>query len=380
MDVCLDYQPAVAQRAGIGRYTRLLAQHLAPLSGASDPLRLFYFDFKRRGDAPAIPGARNQPWRLLPGGVVQQLWKRVGWPDFATLAGAADLYHFTNYIIPPLRRGCAVVTVFDMSFARLPQFAEARNLAYLQARLGPTLERADAILTISQFSAREIAALHPAAAGKLHAIPLGIDASFAPPSPAAVAAVRRRLGLERPYLLSVGTIEPRKNYPFMSDLFDAIADDSLDLVISGMPGWQCEPIFAHLAAARRRDRIRYLRYVADADLAALYGGAAAFVVTSHYEGFGFPPLEAMACGTPVLASPGGSLEEVLGDAAVIVPTFELEAWRPALRRLLDDTALRDGLIRRGLARAATYRWAETARRTWEVYRALGAATRAGGAT
>ena len=129
MDICLDYQPAVAQRAGIGRYTRQLARGLARLRGAGDRLRLFYLDFARRAAPPDVPGAVAFPWRRLPGALVQQLWKRAGRPSFDRLAGPADLYHFPNFIIPPLRRGRAVVSIHDMSFLRLPECAEARNRA-----------------------------------------------------------------------------------------------------------------------------------------------------------------------------------------------------------------------------------------------------------
>ncbi len=382
MRVCLDYQPAVAQRAGIGRYTRVLAQHLAGQRHAEDTLALFYIDFRRRGDAPPVQGAEARAWRMLPGALVQQAWKRLGWPDYARLAGPADVYHFTNFIIPPLRTGRAAVTIFDMSFERFPQFAEARNLSYLRARLDASIARADAIITISGFSADEIESCHPGARGKLHAIPLGIDPSFSPARADEVAAMRRRLGLERPYLLSVGTLEPRKNYGFMADAFDALESAELELVIAGAPGWKCEPILEHLRRARRADRIRYVRYVPDGMLGALYTGAEAFLLTSHYEGFGFPPLEAMACGTPVVSAATGSLPEILGDAAVWVPTFACEAWRAAIRGLLEaPEAERAARVARGRARAAAYPWERTAAATWRVYRELagaGAPVAAGG--
>ena len=368
MHVCLDYQPAVAQRAGIGRYTRLLARHLAPWAGGDDALRLFYLDFTRRAEAPDLAGVASTAWRLLPGALVQQLWKRADWPPFDALAGRADVFHFTNFIIPPLTRGRAVVSIHDMSFARLPECAESANRAYLDARIGRTIRRADAILTLSQFSADEIVALQPAAAGKVHVAYPGVDEGFARPSGAAVGAVRRRFGLERPYLLSVGTLEPRKQFPLLVAAFDALDRSDLDLVVAGMPGWNCETILAAFKQARRAGQIHYLRYVPDADLPALYAGATLFALASRYEGFGFPPLEAMACGTPVVSSPGGSLAEVLGEAALIVPEYTVDAWRDGLRQALDDADLRTRLTAAGAGRVLRYRWAETARRTWAVYR------------
>ncbi len=372
MKVCLDYQPAVAQRAGIGRYTRELARHLATRLGAEDRLRLFYLDFRGNGEAPDIPGAEAAPWRRLPGAWLQQCWKRLSWPDYASLAGKADLYHFTNFIIPPLKRGRAIATIFDMSFARLPQCAEAKNLVYLRSRMARTIARADAIVTISQFSADEIAAFHPEAAGKLHVTPLGIDPRLKAPAPRTLRDVRQKLKLERPYILSLGTIEPRKNFPFVVKVFDLLERHDLDLVIAGMPGWQCEPIFDSFRKAKRAGRIRYLRYVPDADLPALYAGAEMFVLASLYEGFGFPPLEAMACGTPVVASSGGSLPEVLGEGARIMPDFDVDAWREAIDRLLRDRDAAQSLAQRGLARSAGYRWETTAEATLRLYRTLSA--------
>ncbi len=368
MQVCLDYQPAVAQRAGIGRYTRLLARHLVPCLGPSDRLRLFYLDFTHKAEAPDVPGVEARPWRLLPGAIVQQLWKRAGLPPFDALAGDADLYHFTNFIIPPLRRGKAVVSVHDMSFARLPGCAEARNQAYLASRIAATLRRADAILAISHFGAGEIAALHPETKGRIHVTYPGVDETFQRPPDDAVEAFLRRRGLERPYLLSVGTIEPRKNFPLLAAAFDALDRNDLDLVIAGRPGWQCGPILDAFRAARRNRQIRHLDDVTDAELPALYAGARLFALASRYEGFGFPPLEAMACGTPVVAAPAGAVAEVAGDAACIVADGEPEAWRSALADLLDDPEKCTRLVARGRERVGRFRWPETARQTWRVYR------------
>ena len=371
MQVCLDYQPAVTQRAGIGRYTRVLAGELLKTKLPDDDLRLFYLDFFRRGVVD-IPGARTTPSRILPGAILQRLWRTVGLPPFDLLSGPADVFHFCNFLRPPLRRGRSVVTIFDMSFERFPQFAEAKNLRNLRRGIRQTAAKADAIITISDFSAREIAEFLPESRGKLFPIPLGISPDFAPASPETVASLREKAGLERPYILAVGTIEPRKNLKFLVDVFEHLAADSategLDLVIAGAPGWRCDDILARFETSPRASRIHYMRYVPDGQLAALYTGAAVLAVPSHYEGFGFPPLEAMACGTPVVSSAGGSLPEVLGDAALVVPDFAPDAWRAALGRAAGDAGLRAKLRPAGMARAATFRWEKTAAETWRVYR------------
>lgn len=371
MQVCMDYQPAVVQRAGIGRYTRALAAGLLETKAPDDALRLFYLDFFRRGRVD-LEGAETKASRILPGAILQRLWRTVGLPPFDMLSGKADVFHFTNFLRPPLRRGRSVTTIFDMSFERFPEFAEARNLRNLRRGIAATAEKSDAIITISDFSAREIAEFLPAARGKLFPIPLGISPSFAPAGADAVSAMRERLSLRNPYLLAVGTIEPRKNLHFLMDVFESMEGDSalsdMDLVICGMPGWRCDDIIERFSSSPRASKIRYMRYVPDGELEALYSGAAAFVLASRYEGFGFPPLEAMACGAPVVSSAGGSLPEVLGDGAVIVHDFDPEAWRTAIARAATDDAFRADLAKRGAAKAATYRWERTARETWKVYR------------
>jgi len=372
MRICLDIQSAVSQRAGVGRYTRKLAEHLGALA-RDDVFRLFYFDFQKKGEPFEAPGAERQAVRWCPGRLAQLAWKTVGWPPFNWFAGEADLYHFPNFILPPLCKGKTVVTIHDMSFLRYPQFAEPKNQRYLSARIRNTVQRADAILTDSRFSAGEIETLLSVDASRIHAVHLGIDPSFHRPQQDRIRATLARLGIDRPYLLSVGTIEPRKNLPFLVDVYERLADFDGLLVLAGMPGWKCDPIFERLRDSSRSDSIRYLRYVPDQDLPGLYAGAEAFLVSSHYEGFGFPPLEAMACGTPVLSSTGGSLPEVLGSAARLLPDFDVEQWTAEICNVLQNSDLRESMINAGLQQARSYDWETTARQTWDVYRALGAA-------
>jgi glycosyltransferase involved in cell wall biosynthesis len=303
---------------------------------------------------------------------VQGAWKTVRWPPFDWLAGAADVFHFPNFIIPPLRRGRAVVSIHDLSFLRNPEHAEERNQRFLAKFIRETARRADAIITISRFTAGEIEDLLGVERSRIHPTLLGADLPPALARSEAQAAVRARYGLDRPFVLFVSTLEPRKNIPLLLDAFERL-DRPVDLVLAGMPGWKCEPILARLDASPLRARIRRLGYVPHDDLPALYAAAELFAFPSFYEGFGLPPVEAMACGTPVVASNGGSLPEVLGDGAEIVPLGDVDAWVTALRRVLDEPGLRAQLAERGRRQAARYSWAETARLTWEVYRKVGGA-------
>lgn len=369
--MCLDIQAGVAQRAGIGRYVVCLATHLARWRD-DDELMLFYFDFRRRGENVAPPGARLRRVRWLPGRLVQQAWKRFGAPPFDFLSGPADVYHFPNFIRPPLCRGRSVVTVHDLSFLRFPEAAEARNLRYLTARIDDTIARADAIVTDSETIAAEVRAQWPAAADRVVGVPLALPDGFERPSEEAIAAMRRARGLDRPYVLTVGTIEPRKNHRLLIEVFERMAGFDGDLVLAGRRGWNWAPVFERMAASPRADRIRHIEPAWDAELAALYAGAEAFVLPSLYEGFGFPPLEAMACGTPTVVSAGGSLPEVCGDASWVVGTFNPDEWRAAIEAVIGDPDERRRRIEAGHARVAKFSWTATARRTWAVYRAVAA--------
>ncbi len=367
MRICIDIQAAVAQRAGVGRYTQQLVEHLGETAGADD-LSLFYFDFQRRGLSFPTPNAGQHAVRWCPGRVAEQAWKRLYWPPFNWFAGKADLYHFPNFTIPPLSRGRKVVTIHDMGFVRFPEFTEERNLRHLTSVIHRTAAQADAIITVSRFSGAEVASLLKVSPDRIHPIHLGISPSYTRPPRDHIEAMRRRYGITRPYLLTVGTVEPRKNMPFLIDVFEGLKDFDGDLVIAGMRGWKFEPILERFRSSSQAARIRYLEYVAEADLPALYAGAEVFALTSHYEGFGLPPLEAMACGTPVISSNGGSLPEVLGSAALTLPVSDRTQWVQALSRLLTDTTQRQALAQAGLRHAAGFSWHETARKTWDVYR------------
>lgn len=368
MRVCLDIQSAVGARAGVGRYTKLLAEHLAPLRGENE-LSLFHFDFHRRGLSFTVGDATVRACRWLPGRFVQRAWKSIGWPPYNWFAGRADVYHFPNFIRPPLPRGASVVTIHDLAFLRFPETIEEKNLAYLKSQIEQTVRRATAIITVSEFTAREVLDLLHLPESRVHAIPSGLDPALRKPTPDAIRTLRERLNLRRPYLLTVGTLEPRKNFAFLVEVFDHLDKFDGDLVIAGRRGWKFEPLLERIARSPRRDRIRLVEDLPESDLPALYGGAELFLLPSLYEGFGFPPLEAMACGTPALVSPGGSLAEICGDGAIVLPDNNAARWVQEITALLQAPGARDDLRRRGADRASRYSWRETARRTWAVYEA-----------
>ncbi len=193
--------------------------------------------------------------------------------------------------------------------------------------------------------------------------------AFAPQPPEAVSAVRERYGLPARYLLSVGTIEPRKNLGRVLAAFEQLrAEDLVDaLVIVGKKGWLYDDFFARLDRSPAKQAVIFPGWVADADLPAVYAGASALAFPSEFEGFGLPVLEAMACGAPVVCSNTSSLPEVAGDAALLVDPLDTDALTVALRRVLSERSLASALRRRGAAQAARFSWARTAQETVAVY-------------
>ncbi len=370
MKICIDIQSAVAQRAGVGRYTDQLVKGLINVIDSNISLSLFCFDFKNKGNPFDQENISQKKIKYIPGRAAQFAWKTVRWPPFNFFAGKHDVYHFPNFFLPPLSYGKSVVTIHDMSFMRYPEFAEEKNLKFLTRHVKNTVTNADAIITDSQFSANEICELMNIPADKVFPIHLGINSSFSPPSNDTTERVLAKLGLDRPYLLTVGTIEPRKNIPFLIKLFEKQDVFDGDLVIAGMPGWKYENIIDLMKTSPVADKIKYINYVADEDLPSLYSGAECFITTSFYEGFGFPPLEAMACGTPVLSSAGGSLAEVLKNGAIIVNGFDLDEWLSALSGLLTDSSRLLQLKKNAPAHAAKYNWQKTAIETMKVYKKL----------
>jgi glycosyltransferase involved in cell wall biosynthesis len=213
---------------------------------------------------------------------------------------------------------------------------------------------------------------------KITVVHHGHGRHFQPAASAAIEMVRQRYTLAGPYLLFVGTLQPRKNLERLLAAFDRVAasEPSLTLVLVGAIGWQPERLTNALGALAARDRVKVLGFVDDADLPPLMSGALALAFPSLYEGFGLPALEAMACGTPVLTSTTSSMPEVVGDAGLLVDPLDVNAISAGLTRLVRDDALRAGLRQRGLARAATFTWERAARETLAVLRAAVATTRA----
>jgi len=284
-----------------------------------------------------------------------------------------DLLHSPDFIPP--QTGCrrSVITVHDLTFLLYPQFLTPGSRRYYNDQIAWAVRRATAISADSAATQADLIRLLQVPPEKITVIHLGLDPEFAPASAgdaAADAARLAELGLSPGYLLFVGTFEPRKNVAGLLQAYACLRQqrpDSPPLVLVGRSGWLFEETLRRIQDLKLETAVRRLEDAPDTHLPALYRGAAALVLPSHYEGFGFPVLEAMGCGTPAVIADRASLPEIAGDAALQVDPDDHEALAAAIGRVLDDSSLRAELVRRGLDRARAFTWERTARQTLDLY-------------
>lgn len=377
MRIALDYTAALRQGAGIGRYTQGLVAGLAALETRPDLTLLVAADADRGpfGGREAPPPF---PRRRLPLSTRQQaiLWHRLHLPlPLEWLAGAFDLFHAPDFVLPPLRRALGVITVHDLSFLRVPECAEARLVAYLTQAVPHAVRRASRILADSVNTQRDLTALLDVDPARIDVVYPGIGPRYQPVTDGEQRrAVAQRYQLNGPFILSLGTLEPRKNYPRLIRAFAQLRRQSglaHTLVIGGGKGWLTESLFALAEQEKVASFVRFLGYVDEADLPALYSLADLYAFPSRYEGFGIPVVEAMACGTPVVCADNSSLPEAAGAAAILVNADDTDALAAALERGLTDQAWRAAARRLGQAQAARFSWRASAAQLVAAYAKAG---------
>jgi len=389
MHIGIDYTAAAWQGAGIGRYTRELIRAIVA-QGAAHRYSLFYAAGGLAADSPymadlrelcaAYPHVRRVPIPLSPRRLTQ-FWQRLRVPLPVDLfTGRLDLLHAPDFVLPPTRAR-TIVTIHDLSFLVHPECAEPGMVRYLTDAVPRGLRRANVILADSQATRRDLARLLAVDPARVELVYPGVGPHFRPMLAEETASVRLRLGLPDRFVLFVSTLEPRKNLVRLLEAFAQVIEprnenrepgldathSPLHLVIAGRRGWLYEDIFAAIDRLQLRERVRLLDYVHDNDLPALYNLATAFAYPSIYEGFGIPPLEALACGTPTVIADNSSLPEVVADAAVLVSAEDIESIASGIRRVVSDAGLRARLRAAGPAQARKFTWEQAAKRVLACY-------------
>lgn len=368
--VGFDATAAVRQAAGIGRYTREL---LAALGDRDDDLRYRLIAMaggETQGRLPLLDERFGVLQIPISDRLSNALWHRARVPlPVQLLTGRIDLFHSPDFTLPPAPGVPSVVTVHDLAFLAVPETAYPTLRAYLEEVVPRSLRRAAKVIAVSECTRQDLVERLGVPMERITVVHEGVSSVFRETAPAASdQEVLSRLRVSRPFVLGVGTIQPRKNYARLVEAFAAIwpRHQELSLVIAGSRGWMDEPVFAAIENLGLRDKVHIVG-PGDEDLAALYRSCAVMAYPSLYEGFGIPPLEAMACGAPVICSNTSSLPEVVGDAAVMVDPSSTEQLAAALIRVLEDPELSARLRERGHERARLFTWERAAAETVGVY-------------
>lgn len=369
MPIYVDISAAVHHRAGLGRYAESLVNALAPLL----PGELNFFYNRERGiehlDNLAYVPSRTvslgyKPWRMLVWGA------QLARISMNQLVPNARLFHATEHLLMPLHGVPTILTIHDLIFRKIPEHHKFLNRWYLNLTMPLYAKRANHIIAVSKATRDDVMDTYGVSGDKITVIPEAAAPRFKPQAVEALEATRKRYQLPKRYLLYVGTVEPRKNLLRLLKVWERLykAAEAPSLVLVGKRGWLSDDFFNALDTSPARHGVIVTGYVRDEDLPALYAGATAFVFPSLYEGFGLPPLEAMACGTPVVCSNVSSLPEVVGDAALLCDPTDDGALAEALQRISRDTDLRQELRKRGLAQAAKFSWERAAQETLALYK------------
>ncbi|OQB40606.1 MAG: D-inositol 3-phosphate glycosyltransferase [Candidatus Hydrogenedentes bacterium ADurb.Bin179] len=349
-------------RSGTGFYTVELLKALAALENGPELVCLWPKEAQVpvRGEKVKWLRYSSSPARriYLEQWAASRLAKRFG----------VDLIHFPASVSAPAHNAPTVVTVHDLCYKVHPEWFPRTRVLYYSAFVGAGIRGAARIIADSQATADDIKRFYDIPASRMDVIPLGVDARFHPADEKDLRRVRERYRIPEDYFLFAGTLEPRKNLPRVLEAWSSLGEVAPHLVIAGRTGWKTDLTRFITDKGYAKSRIHFLGHVPPELLPVLYSGARAFVWPSLMEGFGLPPLEAMACGTPVITSNTSSMPEVVGEAALTVAPEDVFALAEAMACLAGDARLCDRLREAGLQRAALFTWHRTAALTLEVYR------------
>ena len=379
MIVGFDGKPLLMQKTGIGKYTdRLLASLLALDQEFSCRVHL-PFSLEQRGavaKGQATALRKQYPSRVdfvsshFPPKLRRWIWRSSNFMPMERIVGEIDLFHATNLVMPPLRRAKGVFTVYDLTFMLFPEY-HVKGMHSFARDTKKYVDRSDCLIAISEHTKRDVVEHLHIPPERVRVTLLAADERYRVISnEQAVAAVLAKYGIDREYILYTGTLEPRKNVPTLLRAFHLFRQETgapHRLVLAGKRGWLYDKIFAEVRSLGLEADVIFTGYVPDEDLPYLYNGAALFAYPSFYEGFGLPPLEAMACGCPVVTSNRSSLPEVVGDAGLMVDPNRHEELAEAMVNILSNGQLSSLLREKGLSRAAEFSWKRCAVETLAIY-------------
>ncbi|MDM8531530.1 glycosyltransferase family 1 protein [Anaerolineales bacterium HSG25] len=382
----IDYTSALHQSAGIGRYTSEFVNALHEASSGIDSYsyRLFSANINNSPpNKPVFPSNKGNVHFSLHGTRIsrrwlERLWYRLHLPLYVeTWTGRLDLFHAPDFVLPPvLPKTRTIVTIHDLSYIRLPDLTMPGMNNYLNKWVPHSVKTADHVIAVSETTRQDLIELYQTPSEKITTLYHGVSPDFKPiEDKNSHDSVRNTYNINNnPFILSVGTIQPRKNYRRLIQAFAQTLThlpkplaEQLLLVIGGDKGWQYEPIYNEVSQLGLESQVRFIGFVADEDLPVLYSAATLFAYPALYEGFGLPALEAMACGTPVLAASKSALPEVVGEAGRLVDPYNVPSMAQAMVELLTDESQRQQLRQTGIKQAAKFSWAKMATNLVALY-------------
>lgn len=378
LKIAFDAQPLVdGEKTGVGFCEAGIVRSLVSLFSEHKYV-LDYFSFKKDVRGLIVSYEKDCTFNgcnWIPGSIYKLIWAFFPVPYRLFFGRNSDLTHFFNFHVPPGVYGKKVSTVHDLAFKVFPETVRLKTKIMLNLTLKKSCRRADKITTVSQFTKEELMKFLDVPESKIVVVPNGVDLNrfFPQIDGLIIDGIKSKYGIDGQYLLYLGTLEPRKNIERLIKayaLLKSILPDAPKLVLAGRKGWMYESIFKTVSELKLENSVIFTGYIEDSEAPALLGGATAFLFPSLYEGFGMPPLEAMACGTPVLTSNCSSLPEVVGDAAVLVDPYSVEEIAEGMERLVTDAGLRKELSEKGLERAKDFTWERSAKILMDVYKSL----------
>lgn len=367
------------EKTGIGRNAKSLIDCIAEFPDVECILNCFFV--RDRKQAAVLlkeyreKGCYIRQNRFVPARIYNHLERIFPIPYAFVFGKEAGITQFFNYTVPFGVAGKRVAMVHDMAFWVCPDTVEKKTLRWLKRNIRRYCRRADVVVTVSEFSRQEIHQYLGIPLEKIEVVHNGVDHLNYHPgySQMQIETVKKKYGIEGDYLLYLGTLEPRKNLVILVEAYRLLREclpDTPKLVLAGKRGWMYEGIFEKVADCGLEKEVLFPGYLSETDVPLLLCGAKVFVFPSLYEGFGIPPLEAMACGTPVVVSDAASLPEVVGDAGLLAPPEDAGKLEKQIERLLVDDILRENCIRAGLSRAREFTWEKSAEKLVGIYRKL----------
>lgn len=367
MKILFEATPAYAQRTGIGHYVhRLFGAAIA--FDKKNKYWAYCFTFLGRNKKRLFGDKVGYRYiTIVPGKLFNLLARNIGsFPVDILTRFRPDIIVYTNYVYARSATKAKIITfIYDVSHELYSDYSNAKNTALLRRTIPSAVKNSTAIATISESSKNSIIEMYGAAKEQVYIISPAVDHSlYYPRSQNEIDVLRRKYGLGKPYILCVATIEPRKNLVGLLKAFDALPESikkSHSLVLTGAKGWLDDEISELYEKLSAKYDVIKTGYLPDDDLPVLYSGAKLFAYPTFYEGFGMPPLEAMACGVPVVTTNNSSLPEVVGDAAILVSADHIQEISDAMNRVLSDPKLAASLSKKGLARAQLFTWGRSAK-------------------